>query len=302
MLLNSFIQQICLLKLKYMKALFFYSECTGRGHILKKIDYIVLRLNKIFSHVDVIKALSFEHLVEIVNKACDDYDYIIFAGGDGTFNDVVNILMKHEKKPILGYIPGGTINDVSKNFGIPNNIRRALNIIENGHVVDFDVVKINEKYFDYVAAIGSFADIAYVTKRTRKKRLGKIAYYNKAVQETMMPKTVIADIKIDDKVIDAKVPFILILNGRNVGGFLVNSKSNNRDGYLDLFLTKPGLFNGLLHYLFFKVKTTHYKAKHLEIKTNQKMPWCIDGEQGPVGDVVLDVVPLALKIFAKNNI
>lgn len=284
-----------------MKTLFFYSDCTGRGRVLKRINYVLTRLKKIYKKIDIKKTTSYEDLISTIDNACDNYDRLIFTGGDGTFNNVVNILMRHNKKPILGYIPGGTINDIGRNFGLSNNIKKALDILEENNVVEFDVAKINDYYFNYVCAIGSFANIAYVTKKERKKRFGKIAYYNKAIQESFLPKTVIANLIIDDKKIETKVPFILILNGKNVGGFRINHKSNNHDGKVDLFLTKPGLFNGLLHYLFFKVKTSHYQAKHLEIKTNQKMPWCIDGEVGPVGDITIDVIPLAIKIYAKKQ-
>ena len=42
------------------------------------------------------------------------YDLIVCTGGDGTLNEAVSGLMAlpYEKRPKLGYIPGGTVNDV----------------------------------------------------------------------------------------------------------------------------------------------------------------------------------------------
>ena len=40
------------------------------------------------------------------------YDLIVCTGGDGTLNEAVSGLMAlpYEKRPPLGYIPGGTVN------------------------------------------------------------------------------------------------------------------------------------------------------------------------------------------------
>ncbi len=283
-----------------MKALFLYSEATGSGKILNKIPMIISSLNESFETVTVKKTISKEDLRKTAKESCGIYDALIFTGGDGTFNDVISSIAEENIRPNLGYIPGGTINDIAKNFGITKNVKKSLQIIKKGNISKFDICKINNQYFAYVAAIGSFADIAYATKRERKKKLGKIAYYFKAVNEAVTKNTVNAELNIDGKIVDVKTPFILVLNGKNVGGFLVNQTSNNSDGLFDLFLTQPGLFNGLIHYLFFKVKTTHYKCSSLKIRTDQKMAWCIDGEKGPVGDVTISNLHMHLSIYSKK--
>ena len=48
------------------------------------------------------------------------YDLIVCTGGDGTLNEAVSGLMAlpYEKRPPLGYIPGGTVNDVAATLGL----------------------------------------------------------------------------------------------------------------------------------------------------------------------------------------
>ena len=53
------------------------------------------------------------------------YDLAVCAGGDGTLNEAVSALMQMEKRPALGYIPGGTVNDVAHTLGIPRDPVKA---------------------------------------------------------------------------------------------------------------------------------------------------------------------------------
>jgi diacylglycerol kinase family enzyme len=83
-----------------------------------------------------------------------------------------------------------------------------------------------------------------------------------------------------------------------MGGFLVNEKADLNDGKMELFLTKPGFFNGLLHYLFnFNLKVI--SSDSFEVMESDSMPWCLDGEMGPKGNFKIVTHHSALKIFSK---
>ena len=285
------------------KALFLYSDATGTGRVNAHIDEVIARLKASFSSLEVVKTESQEHGCRLAKQACGTYQYLIVAGGDGTMHHVVNAIAEEENPPILGYINAGTICDIGVNFGIHGSYKRALKIIEEGHVVDFDLGKINDTYFTYVAAVGTYADIPYITPRKYKKRLGRLAYYFVAVKEAFVPKKVPVHVECDGKVYDLKVPFLLLLSGKYVGGFYINkSTSSIRDGKMELFLTKPGVFNGLVHYLFFKSRTIILEGSHFKIETSHPFPWCLDGETGPIGNVEISVVPRKLRIFCAEKI
>lgn len=284
------------------KALFLYSDATGIGTVNRHLQEVLSRLGKVFDTLDAVKTASMEDGVARAIASCGVYDALIFSGGDGTFNHIVGALVGREDAPTLGYINGGTICDVGKNFGIHGSYRNALKIIEEGHSCGFDVGKINDMYFTYVAAIGAFADIPYVTKRKYKKRLGRIAYYFRAVGEALMPKKVHCHVVADGVEYDLNVPFILCLSGRNVGGFPVNSRTSSiHDGKFELFLTKPGIFNGLLHYLFFKCRTTKISASNFQIEVAYPLPWDLDGEIGPEGNVHIQAMDSKLRIYCSKK-
>ena len=284
------------------KALFLYSDVTGIGTVNRHLTEVQKSLSETFDALDIHKTASLEDAIAKAVDSCGKYDALIISGGDGTFNNIIGALVGKKDAPTIGYINGGTICDVGKNFGIHGSFRRALRIIKEGYTCGFDVGRVNDSYFTYVAAIGAFADIPYVTKRKYKKRLGRIAYYFRAIGAALVPKKIHCHVVADGREYDLDVPFILCLSGKNVGGFRVNSNSSSiHDGKFELFLTKPGIFNGLLHYLFFKMRTTKIVASRFQIDVQYPLPWDLDGEKGPSGNVHIEAVDSGLAIFCAKK-
>lgn len=283
-----------------MKALFLYSDSPGNGRIIKKLAYIGKRLSSIYESHQMILADTLRKLEESARMACREFDVLIFAGGDGTFNRIVNAIADEPRRPILGYISCGTLNDFGRNFGIGRNIRRALDVIEHGRAKPFDIGCINgTTYFTYIIAIGTFSEISYSTRRTRIRRFGKMAYYMNAVKDAIIPRHFRIDLEIDGESITHEVPFFLLLNSRYVGGFSINYANKLDDGKFDVYLTKPGLFNGLLNYFLLKRKTSHYQIQQMKVHADIDMSWCIDGEQGIKGDIEIVLLKKHLLIYSK---
>ena len=283
-----------------MRAMFIYNPNSGLQKINNRLSYIVETLLTKYSVVDVFKSQNKEDFIKKCQESCGVYDTLIFAGGDGTFNMVVNALANKENKPILGVLPTGTINDAAKNFGIKRNLKKALKIILKQNAKYFDVGKINDHYFAYVAAIGAYADIPLVTSPKVKKKIGPLAYYFKALPRLFKIRKIEGEILIDNKkLLPYKTPFILVLNSSHMGGFKINPKSNMSDGKFDLYLSKPEPFNGIFSYLLFKNRLQHYLVSSMEIQVPIDDNWDIDGETGPKGNVKISVICNEFRIYQK---
>ena len=283
-----------------MKALFIYNKTSGQQSINKKLTFIIESLKKTFEDLDVVESISEEHFIKTVKDSCGKYDSLIFSGGDGTFNMVVNALGEQENRPVLGVIPSGTINDAAKNFGISRNIKKALRIIKNQKVRSFDLGKLNDKYFVFTAAIGAYADIPITTSKKAKKRFGPLAYYFKAVPSFFKFIKIKGKIEIDGVEHDYETPFVLIMNSTHIGGFRINPKSDISDGKMDVFLSRPGIFNSLLNYLLFRKRIKHYQGQHIKVQVSIPDYWDIDGEKGPTGNADISVLPSHLLIYCKK--
>lgn len=283
-----------------MKAVYIFNKTAGKSVAVKKKDFIISSLKEVFDEVEVIESISKEHFIESVKSCSGKCDSLIFSGGDGTFNMVVNALAEMDNRPVLGVIPTGTINDAAKNFGVSKNIKKALRIIKNQIVRKFDIGKLNDKYFVFTAAIGAYADIPITTSKKDKKKFGAFAYYFKAIPSFFKLRKIEGKIEIDGVEYDYKTPFVLIMNSSHIGGFKINPKSNINDGKMDVFISKPGIFNSLLQYLFARHKIKHYYGSSIKVKVHCPDSWDIDGEEGPKGDAEISVLPSHISIYCKK--
>ena len=230
-----------------MRCIFIYNPKSGRGKVAKKIDYIKNTLLKKFDEVVLYETKSAEDTIETSKRACKEYDAIIFSGGDGTFNDVTCGVATQEVRPILGYIPSGTVNDIAKNLKIPKNIKKALKIILDGHTVYHDVGRINGTYFMYVAAIGTFTSASYRTKQSVKRVFGKLAYAFDGFKDLLNPKLSKITLKLEDQTLELDTPLLLILNSISVAGIPFNRDGHLNDGTFDVLVVKKGIFKGVLN-------------------------------------------------------
>ena len=98
---------------KKVNCLFLYHPKSGKGKVAKKIGYIRKRLAERFDRVDIIATESGDDMTRYARDGAEKYDVILFSGGDGTFNRVLQGV-EEGRDVRLGYIPGGTTNDVAR--------------------------------------------------------------------------------------------------------------------------------------------------------------------------------------------
>ncbi|MEK7698411.1 MAG: diacylglycerol kinase family protein, partial [Nitrospirota bacterium] len=109
-------------------------------------------------------------------------DLVIVAGGDGTFNEVINgILSSKEsaakKKTVpLAFIPLGTTNVLAKELNIPENVGKAVHLALTGAAKKISLGRINGRYFALMAGIGFDGEAVLRAKDSMKKISGKEAY------------------------------------------------------------------------------------------------------------------------------
>ena len=294
------------------KCLFAYNPLSGKGKIVKKEKEIVKMLEEKYQ-VEVCQSQYPGHIGDMILEKGEGIDLLVVSGGDGTLNEVVNSCMRLSRKPIIGYIPTGTVNDVAHSLGIPRDIKKAVKNILNGQVFAHDVFKMNDRYGIYVCCSGLFTETSYATNQQQKKRMGKIAYALHGAKKIFTTQAVKLKLTYDSGTLEGKYAIMLILNSRSVAGFMINRRARLNDGLVDVVLIKSKKdkvnFTSICSVAMFFLRGLRYKdnrsMKVLEldkfhIDTTDDTVINLDGEKIGAGSFVFEVIKQGIEIIVPS--
>lgn len=109
---------------------------------------------------------------DFANQYANEYDVVACAGGDGTYNEMIDGVISSGAKCKIGYIPAGSTNDFGASIGLSKNILEAAKAIVHGESIKLDVGSFNGQYFSYVASFGAFTSASYSVPQNLKNILG----------------------------------------------------------------------------------------------------------------------------------
>lgn len=292
------------------KCAIIYNPNSGKKLFEQNLDYVVNRLKNTGFEVDIRKTKRPRHATEITKEICElGYDLIVVAGGDGTVHEVINGLCKKEKRIRIGYIPTGTACDLANTLKIPKNVEKAMDIILNGEIVKMDIVNSNKGFFIYVAAIGTYVDISYVTDSKLKKYFGYFAYLITGIKEFFTIPMIKTKIIHDNGIHKGHFSLIMVVNSKRVAGFNIIDKPQLDDGYVDVVTYRyVPFFNNLLYFISFIITPKvipgvhKFKTKKLRVITQHHHKWNMDGEEENSGTLNLEVHKQAIEIIVTKEV
>ena len=239
---------------------------------------------------------------------------ILCSGGDGTLNHVMNAMMGVENRPILAYIPSGSTNDFAKGLGISPNHSAALETAINGTPFLYDVGKMNDNYFNYVAAFGAFSKISYATDQELKNVLGYAAYIISAIAELPQSMSYSCHMKIEAEGLQEEGDYIFgaVSNSASVGGMMLfgDEEIFQDDGQMELLLIRApknlAEFNAIIAALATKAPDNPYitykQVRHVRLTSDTEVEWTLDGEYGGAYMVTdITVMNKAITIMTNNS-
>lgn len=225
---------------------------------------------------------------KFVKQNAKNFDLIVAIGGDGTFNEVVEGVLKSGADVEIGYIPAGSTNDFANSLKLSKNILNAANDIMEGSAVEIDIGSFNGRNFSYVASFGAFTEASYKTPQNVKNTLGHLAYAFEGIKDIANLKSKHLRFVADDVVIEDDFIFGAICNSTSVGGVISLDPKlvDLSDGVFELLLIRlpKDLFelNEIVVALTskkYKTKMiTFAKAKNIVIETKEDINWTLDGE------------------------
>jgi len=212
------------------------------------------------------------------------FETVVAAGGDGTVNEVVNGLAGADVN--FGILPVGTMNVFATELGIPqNNLQKAWEVIDAGHVREVDLPIANDEYFVQLGGIGLDAEVVSKTTPDFKKTLGPLSYMITLAQVVAKPPPIVRLEPVDGPVREGR--FVLVGNGRLYGGpFVLFKDAKLDDGLLDVLVFQNQTHWDIIRYVQAIAFGNHvdlhdveyFQTKGLRLTSGESVPVELDGE------------------------
>ena len=284
-----------------------YNVTAGQNEFKYFLDAILEKFAANNYDVSVYRRSEGGNLEEYITDN-DKVDGIVVAGGDGTINRVVNIMMKNNIKAPLGVIPAGTSNDFARHINMPSSYLECIDKIIEGNVQKVDVGLVNNNYFINVCSAGVCTNASQKADKTMKNIFGKIAYFFTGFFELLRFKPF--EVKVETKhfTYTGKIFLFLIFNGSTVGGMnLFTKNSSIQDGLLDCIILKDckhRKFRKMLRDILlgnFEDDENIIYVKESEINITKISGKCdkpdVDGDPGPDFPMKVSCIKNGLNMF-----
>lgn len=290
------------------KLLLAVNPYAGTRKAYKQLADIVAVLNRGGYDVSVYITDGRGDAAETVRRRAGDVDVVACCGGDGTFNETVNGVLKSGADVPIGYIPAGSTNDFAASLQLPSDLVAAARRIVEGQPHTYDVGKFGDRYFSYVASFGAFTKTSYTTPQNIKNALGHTAYLLEGIQELSQIKNVPMMLETESGVIEDKFLFGAVCNSTSLGGVLtLNPKQvDMSDGKFELLLIRAPRDLGEVKECLQALKRQQYdcgmitfrSTSFVKVWADPTMPWTLDGE-GEDGRKEVEIVNLhrAIKLL-----
>lgn len=259
-------------------------------------DNLFMLINYFFTHdyhVTVFPTQAKGDACNFVAEYATAFDALVCVGGDGTLNEVVTGLMmcEPERRPRLGYIPGGSTNDFANTLGISSEMEKAAQEFCAGEPFCCDIGRFNGRYFTYVAAFGLFTEVSYETPQPLKNTLGHAAYILEGAKSLASIKSYPLKIICDDEETEGNFIYGQFSNSTSIGGILNIGRTGVQldDGLFEVILIHMPENLLVLNEIIAKLMTQNLegsdhiffrRAKKVTVVSEDLLPWTLDGESG----------------------
>ena len=274
------------------KLLLILNPCSGKKKASHALADVVNVFNRGGYDVTVYITAARGDATKVVAQRAPEFDLVVCAGGDGTFNETISGLLAGGHDTPIGYLPAGSTNDFASSLHLSKNLVEAARDIVEGTPRRLDVGRFNDRYFSYVASFGAFTRASYATSQNVKNALGHLAYILSGIKELAYIRSRRLRFTLDDgRVLEDEYIFGAISNSTSVAGILTLSEDlvDMTDGVFELLLVRKPENLLELNDCVLALTTQDYhtpmltftSARSVEIEAPEDMDWTLDGEREP---------------------
>jgi diacylglycerol kinase (ATP) len=234
---------------------------------------------------------------------------IVAVGGDGTWSNVGNAILRTGQPAALGLVPGGTGCDLAKTLGIPSrDVGACCRIVLEGATRSIDVGRIEDRHFLNIAGFGY--DVAVLEDSWSVAHLeGSALYLYCALRQLRSYRGFSLEAEVDGRPLGrSEMLMVIVANARIFGGgFRIAPHADVEDGKLEAVAFANMGFVGRVSALVRLLRGTHVghprvaaaSASRLVYRFASPPAYETDGEwnQARSAEVVVEAVPRALRVL-----
>lgn len=233
---------------------------------------------------------------------------IVAVGGDGTWCNAANGILRSGHDARLALVSGGTGCDLAKTLGVPADLGGAARVVATGVPRRIDVGRVEDRFFLNVAGFGY--DIAVIEHSWKVRWLrGDLLYAWSALRQIWGFPGFGVEIGLDGAPGERhELLMLIVANARVFGGsFRIAPRAEVDDGRLDAFaFGNIGLVRrlGMMRHLLAgshegKAGVTSRVAASLRLRFDAPPAYETDGEwrQARSAELLVEAVPKALSVL-----
>lgn len=282
---------------------------SGSGSVSEEtVEILRARFAQTGLDAEIFLANTGSDIERLAHEAAEsDAEVIVAGGGDGTISAVATVVLKAGKT--LGVLPLGTLNNFSKDLGIPQDLAEAVDVIAARQTRTIDVAKVNGRIFLNNSSIGLYPRI--VRKREKQQRLGRGKWLSALWASMRMFKLspfLKVRIIVDGREFLRKTPFVFVGNNEyDMDIYNIGRRNELDKGKLGVYFLHRGGRWGVIMML---VRTAVGRLKQwrdfeivstdeIEIRTRRKrVHVAFDGEVDIMrSPLIYKTIPAALKVI-----
>ncbi|MBK9328639.1 MAG: diacylglycerol kinase family lipid kinase [Sphingobacteriales bacterium] len=177
------------------------------------------------------------HAIKIAQQSLiENIDIIAVAGGDGTQNEVGQVLVN--KPVIMASIPTGSGNANARKLNIPIDVAQSIQLLNTGKPFKIDALILNGQPFFMTAGIGYDAKVVEQFNKIPFRGVG--AYLTGVLSTAFTYKLPRFTIEIDNEPIIETTAFTVLITSTGQLGYNVEFSHNSilNDGKFEITLVK----------------------------------------------------------------
>jgi diacylglycerol kinase (ATP) len=247
------------------------------------------------------------HATELARQAVSEgREVVIAAGGDGTVNEIAQVLAGSET--VLGLMPLGSVMNVARTLWVPRDLPGAARTIAEGKVLAMDMGRIGERFFLEAAGVGLDAGLFGYFERLEsgRHRVGVVRAALRFMRQLGSPRLTIEH---EGGRLHTRAPLVSVANGPYVGAaYAIAPDARIDDGLLDVVVFRgSSVLRVLIHLAFVaggrplpppaQSQTLRVRSVWIAKRRGRPLPVHADGDPVGVTPASFEVVPGALHVI-----